>query len=187
MLLVICHFKIWKSHLTIFCQLNLKVHNQMAIIKWDYEKSVNLHTLSSLINVEARLLILKKKIHPPRTFPPSTFNDLLDFFRPPLHVYCIYVLVFSKKSHPPRLLILQLLHSLHVYSNLHGYWRDESSMSKLMLDFLNAGFLRTMTIITLNMMPKHPKAMTSTPLTTRLNNSVEGDILFFSFFFSTSL
>ena len=55
-------------------------------------------------------------------------------------------------------------------------------MSKLMLDFLNAGLLKTMTIITLNMMPKHPKAMTNTPLTTRLNNSVEGDILYFSIF-----
>ena len=86
-----------------------------------------LSTLISLINVEARLLILKKKFHPPRTFPPSTIIDCLDFFHPPLHVYCVYVIVFSKKSHPtrlfqpPRLLILQLLHSLHVYSNLHGY------------------------------------------------------------------
>ena len=85
-----------------------------------------MYTLISQINVESRLLILKK-IHPPRTFPPSTFIDFLDIFHPPLHVYCIYVLVFSKKSHPPRLfqpprlLILQLLHSLHVYSNLHGY------------------------------------------------------------------
>ena len=43
-------------------------------------------TLISLIN-EARLLILKKKIHPPRKFPASTFDDFLDFFQPPLHVY----------------------------------------------------------------------------------------------------
>ena len=67
-------------------------------------------------------------------FSPSTFIDFLDFFHPPLHAYCIYVLVFSKKSHPPRLfqpprlLILQLLHSHHVYSNLHGYQRDESTV-----------------------------------------------------------
>ena len=73
------------------------------------------------------LIDFEKKIHPPRTFPPSTFMDFLNFFHPPLHVYCIYVLVFSKKSHPPRLfqpprlLILQLSHPLHVYSNLHGY------------------------------------------------------------------
>ena len=86
-----------------------------------------LGTLISLINVESRLLILKKQIHPPRTFPLSTFIDFLDFFHPPRHVYCIYVLFFSKKSHPPRLfqpphlLILLLLHSLHVYSSLHGY------------------------------------------------------------------
>ena len=35
-------------------------------------------SLISMINVKSRLLILKK-IHPPRTFPPSTFIDLLDF------------------------------------------------------------------------------------------------------------
>ena len=44
-----------------------------------------------------------EKFHPPQKNPPSTFIDFLDFFHPPLHVYCIYVLVFSKKSHPPRL------------------------------------------------------------------------------------
>ena len=70
------------------------------------------------------LIDFEKKFHPPRTFPPSTFIDFLDFFHPPLLVYCIYVLDFSKNSHPPRLfqtlhlLILQLLHPLHVYSNL---------------------------------------------------------------------
>merc|ERR1712016_506318 len=80
------------------------------------------------------LIDFGKKFHPPHTFPPSTFIDFLDFFHPPLLVYCIYVLVFSKKSHPPRLfqpprlLILQLLHPLHVYSNLHGYQRDESNV-----------------------------------------------------------
>ena len=90
----------------------------------------------------------EKKIHPPRTFPPSTFIDFLDFFHPPLHVYCIYVLVFSKKSHPPRLfqpprlLILQLLHSLHVYSNLHGYQRDESTNFDFLPIFKYAAVLR---------------------------------------------
>ena len=69
--------------------------------------------------------------------------------------------------------------SLSISVNLH-------SMSKLMLDFLNAGLLKTITIIALNMMPKHPKAMTNTPLTTRSNNSIEGDILYFSIFFSTA-
>ena len=38
-----------------------------------------------------------------------------------LLVFCIYVLAFSKKSHTPRLLILQHLHPIHVYSNLHGH------------------------------------------------------------------
>ena len=83
-------------------------------------------SLISLINVKSRLLISKNStLH--KNNPPSTFIDVLDFFHPPLHVYCIYILVFSKKSHPPRLfqpprlLILQLLHPLHVYSNLHGY------------------------------------------------------------------
>ena len=85
-----------------------------------------LYTLISLINVKSRLPILKNStLH--KKNPPSTFIDFLDFFHPPLHVYCIYVLVFSKKSHPPRLfqpprlLILQLLHPLYIYSNLHGY------------------------------------------------------------------
>ena len=46
------------------------------------------------------LIDFEKKIHPPRTFPPSTFIDFLDFFLPPLHVYCIYVLVFFQKIPP---------------------------------------------------------------------------------------
>ena len=74
--------------------------------------------------------VLKVKILAPQTLPMyahlsnkrgNMLIDFLDFFHPPLLVYCSYVLVFSKKSHPPRLLILQLLHPLHVYSNLHGY------------------------------------------------------------------
>ena len=46
------------------------------------------------------LIDFEKKFHPPRTFPPSTFIDFLDFFHPPLHVYCIYVLVFFQKIPP---------------------------------------------------------------------------------------
>ena len=94
-----------------------------------YTKDRNLEALySNLSNKRGVTLIdFEKQFHPPRTFTPSTFIDFLDFFHPPLHVYCIYVLVFSKKSRPPRLfqpprlLILQLLHPLYVYSNLHGY------------------------------------------------------------------
>ena len=91
----------------------------------NYFKLDQQSTFISLINMKSHLLILKKKIHPPQTFPPSTFIDFLDFFHPPLLGYCSYVLVFSKKSHPqhllqpPRLLILQLLQPLHIYSNLH--------------------------------------------------------------------
>ena len=44
---------------------------------------------------EVTLTDFEKKI------PPSMFIDFLDLFHPPLLVYCIYVLVFSKKSHPP--------------------------------------------------------------------------------------
>ena len=95
----------------------------------------NSSTYSHLSNKrEVSLIDFGKKIHPPHTFPPSTFIDFLDFFHPPLLVYCSYVLVFSKQSHPPhlfqppRLLILQLLQPLHVNSNVHGYQRDESKL-----------------------------------------------------------
>ena len=36
---------------------------------------------------EVTLTDFEKKIHPPQTFPPSTFIDFLDFFHPPLLVY----------------------------------------------------------------------------------------------------
>ena len=56
--------------------------------------------------------------------PPSTFIDFLDFFST-LHslfiAWVTNVLVFSKKSHPPHVLILHMFHPLHVYSNLLGY------------------------------------------------------------------
>ena len=68
-------------------------------------------TYSHLSNKRGGTFIdFEKKIHPPRTFPPSTIIDFLDFFHPPLHVYYIYVLVFPKDP------------TLHVYSNLHVYW-----------------------------------------------------------------
>ena len=61
-------------------------------------------TLISLINI-APTLTNFEKFHPPqkKKNPPSTFIDSLDFFHPPLLVYQSYVLVFDKKSHPPRL------------------------------------------------------------------------------------
>ena len=70
---------------------------------------------------EVRLTDFEKKIHPPRAFPSSTFIDFLDLFHPPLLIYCIYVLNSFFLKNPPRLLILQLLHPLHVYQ------RDEST------------------------------------------------------------
>ena len=54
-------------------------------------------------------------------------------------------------------------------------------MIKLMLTFVNSGLRKTMIIIMLNIMPKHPKVGANTPLTTRSNNSVEGDGLSLSF------
>ena len=56
-------------------------------------------------------------------------------------------------------------------------------MIKLMLTFVNSGLPKTMIIMMLNIMPKHPKVGTNTPLTKRSNHSVEGDNLLFSIFF----
>ena len=65
----------------------------------------------------------------------------MQFLNAPLRLlfsHCVdwrYVLVFFKKSHPPRLfqpprlIIQELLHPLHVFSSLLGYQRDESSRS----------------------------------------------------------
>ena len=98
-------------------QLQVRRRPSKGLKKIEVKKCTCLCTLISLINVKSRLLILKKN-------PPSTFIDFLDLFQPPLLVYSIYVLDFSKISHlprlfqPPRLLILQLLYPLHVYSNL---------------------------------------------------------------------
>ena len=52
----------------------------------------------------------KTKIQHPGTFPPSTFIDFIHLFRPPLLVYCIYILFFPKYP------------TLHDYSNFHVYW-----------------------------------------------------------------
>ena len=49
--------------------------------------------------MKSRLPILKNSTLPPKNHP-STFIDFLDFFHPPLHVYCIYVLVFFQKIPP---------------------------------------------------------------------------------------
>ena len=62
------------------------------------------YVLSSLFSNKREVTLTDfEKFHLPQKNLPSTFIDFLDFFHPALHVYCIYVLVFSKKSHPPRL------------------------------------------------------------------------------------
>ena len=70
------------------------------------------------------------------------------------------------------ILIIRTKHSV----NLH-------SMIKLMLTFVNSGLRKTMIIIKLNSMPKHPKDDTNTPLTNKSNHSVEIDTISFSIFF----
>ena len=55
-------------------------------------------------------------------------------------------------------------------------------MIKLMLTFVNSGLRKTMIIMVLNIMPKHPKVGTNTPLTTRSNHSVESGSLSSSIF-----
>ena len=123
-IVVLISLNIDKSH-GVF--INHYILGSILIFKKAYEY-VCIKKYSHLSNKrEVTLTDFEKKIHLQRTFPPSTFIDFLDFFHPPLLVYCSYVLVFSKKSHPPRLfqpprlLILQFLHPLHVYSNLYVY------------------------------------------------------------------
>ena len=53
--------------------------------------------------------------------PQISIQILICTDYPPLLVYCSYVLVFSKKSQPPHLLILHFSHPLQVYSNFHSY------------------------------------------------------------------
>ena len=72
------------------------------------------------IKLEVMLTDFEKKIQPPRTFPPSTFIDFLDFF-PPSTPCLLQLSHHPSLFQPLRLLILQLLHPLYVFSNLHGY------------------------------------------------------------------
>ena len=51
------------------------------------------------------------------------------------------------------------------------------SMIKLMLTFVNSGLLKTMIIMMLKIMPKHPKVGTNTPLTTRSNIAMLGSVM----------
>ena len=99
-------------------QLQVRRRPSKGLKKIEVKKCTCLCTLISLINVKSRLLILKKN-------PPSTFIDFLDLFHPPLLVYCIYLLVVSKKSHPPRLL------KFHSYSILPGKVRLNFSSNEI--------------------------------------------------------
>ena len=83
-----------------------------SISRFFFQRQFIYKRYSQLSNKRGVSLIeFEKKIHPPRTFPPSTFIDFLDFFHYPLHAYCIYVLVFFPKNP-----------TLHVYFNLNVYW-----------------------------------------------------------------
>ena len=74
---------------------------KFTIHRFEIVVGSNQQDYSHLSNKRGVTLIdFEKKIHPPRTFPPSTFIDFLDFFHPPLHVFCIYILVFFQKIPP---------------------------------------------------------------------------------------
>ena len=84
----------------------MRIKSKIIIIFFHISNS---STLLSLINVEPTLTDFKK-FHPPQNKnPPSTFIEILDVstlhssFQPASFIRVMYVLVFSKKSHPPRL------------------------------------------------------------------------------------
>ena len=86
-----------------------------AIINYASIKNIGtLNTLISVIKVESGLLILKKKTSSTH-FHPTCLWIFLDFFFYPPPVY--YYSFFPKKFKPPPFMILQLLHSRHVYYN----------------------------------------------------------------------
>ena len=77
---------------------------------------------------EVTITDFEKKFHPPHLLISYIFSTLLSLF-----IAVMYQFFFQRNSHPPRLfqpprlLILQLLHPLHVQFNLQGYQRDEST------------------------------------------------------------
>ena len=79
-------------------------------------------TLISLINVGPCLPILKistlhkKKIHPPCLLIPPSTPRLLE-----LRIIFFHKILPSRLFQPPRLVIWQILHPLHVFFNLHVY------------------------------------------------------------------
>ena len=109
------------------------------------------NTLISLINVESTLTNFEK-FHPPQNKnPPST-----KLLFPKLHKSCLsqslavkatclnqYLNYLNAKIQgsscnipTSTFFILQLLHPLHVYSNLHVYQRDKSTWYKSLVPFL---------------------------------------------------
>ena len=78
------------SHYPYACFFRGVINGKRLLISW----AANSHLSNKR---EVTLTDFEKKN------PPSRFIDFLDFFHPPLLVYCSYVLVFSKNSHPPRL------------------------------------------------------------------------------------
>ena len=116
----------WQTWIILWCKVSFEIPAINKLLYWSKIK-LFWHRYSHLSNKREVTLTDFEKFHPPQKNPPSTFIDFLDFFHPPLLVSYIYVLVFSKKSHPPclfqppRLVIWQLFHPLHVYSNLQAY------------------------------------------------------------------
>ena len=92
---------------------------------WDQKYFCLLYvsTLLSLINV---------KFHPPRTFPPSIS---MMFFHPPLLfiavMYCMSHRYWANFIAVRYVLVFPINPTHHVYSNLHGYQKDESLNSNL--------------------------------------------------------
>ena len=102
------HYLIFSApFFTVYKQFNDSFLTEMKLIQ---EIRLELVSLDPFLLCKYVLRwFLKKKIHPPRKNPPSTFIDFSKKFQPP------------RLFQPPCLLILQLLHPLHVYSNLHVY------------------------------------------------------------------
>ena len=92
---------------------------------WDQKYFCLLYvsTLLSLINV---------KFHPPRTFPPSIS---MMFFHPPFLfiavMYCMSHRYWANFIAVRYVLVFPINPTHHVYSNLHGYQKDESLNSNL--------------------------------------------------------
>ena len=71
---------------------------------------------------ELTLTDFEKIFLPPRTFPPSTFIDFLDFFPTPTPCSLQLCTFFFKKSHPPSLLTLYYLLREQDHLTIPMFW-----------------------------------------------------------------